>query len=264
MIDDRDGAAGQSRSGAKARWGAVQVHVGARERHDSHRFRRLTRRRAAAAIRRAQSVKTDKSSVIVDKRRGLCYDALMSGIAIITGSVSARSKTAALAARIAARLGREGFRVTTVNVRDLPAEDVLFGRVDSPAVADAARIVAEASGVVIATPIYKASYTGALKAFLDLLPQFGLAGKAVLPLATGGTLAHVLAIDYGLRPVLQSLGARHVLPGLFLLDKALRLGEDGALEIDDELGSKLEEVVRPFIDSVLREGLPLPARDVAA
>ncbi|KYG05822.1 FMN reductase [Sorangium cellulosum] len=188
----------------------------------------------------------------------------MSGIAIITGSVSARSKTAALAARIAARLEREGFRVTTVNVRDLPAEDVLFGRVDSPAVADAVRIVAEAAGVVIATPIYKASYTGALKAFLDLLPQFGLAGKAVLPLATGGTLAHVLAIDYGLRPVLQSLGARHVLAGLFLLDKALRLGEDGALEIDDELGSKLEEVVRPFIDSVLREGLPLPARDVAA
>ncbi|WP_437579700.1 NADPH-dependent FMN reductase [Sorangium sp. So ce887] len=188
----------------------------------------------------------------------------MSGIAIITGSVSARSKTAALAARIAARLGREGFRVTILQVRDLPAEDLLFGRVDSPAVADAARIVAEAAGVVIATPIYKASYTGVLKAFLDLLPQFGLAGKAVLPLATGGTLAHVLAIDYGLRPVLQSLGARHVLAGLFLLDKALRLGEDGLLDIDDELGSKLEEIVRPFIDSVLREGLALPAREVAA
>ncbi|XXT22847.1 NADPH-dependent FMN reductase [Sorangium sp. So ce429] len=188
----------------------------------------------------------------------------MSSIAIITGSVSARSKTGALAARIGARLGREGFRVTTVNVRDLPAEDVLFGRVDSPAVAEVTRIIAEAAGVVIATPIYKASYTGALKALLDLLPQFGLAGKAVLPLATGGTLAHVLAIDYGLRPVLQSLGARHVLAGLFLLDKALRLGEDGQLEIDDELGNKLEEIVRPFIDSVLREGFALPAREVAA
>src|SRR5256885_12419558 len=41
--------------------------------------------------------------------------------------------------------------------------------------------------VVVATPIYKASYSGVLKSFLDLLPQFGLAGKVVLPLATGGT-----------------------------------------------------------------------------
>lgn len=217
-----------------------------------------------APVRRATSPITDESSVIMDKARWSCYVAPMSNIAIITGSVSPRSKTAALAARVAARLGREGFRVTTVHVRDLPAEDLLFGRVDSPAIAEATRVIAEAAGVVIATPIYKAAYTGVLKALLDLLPQFGLAGKAVLPLATGGTIAHVLSIDYGLRPVLQSLGARHVLAGLFLLDKALRLGEDGLLEIDDELGNKLEEVVRPFIDSVIREGLALPAREVAA
>lgn len=220
--------------------------------------------RGPAPVHQATSPMADAASVIVDSERASCYVAAMSSIAIITGSLSPRSKTAALAARVAARLGREGFRVTTVHVRDLPAEDVLFGRVDSPAIAEASRVIAEAAGVVIATPIYKASYTGALKALLDLLPQFGLAGKAVLPLATGGTLAHVLAIDYGLRPVLQSLGARHVLAGLFLLDKALRLGEDGQLEIDDELGNKLEDIVKPFIDSVVREGLPLPAREVAA
>jgi pyruvate-ferredoxin/flavodoxin oxidoreductase len=46
-------------------------------------------------------------------------------------------------------------------------------------------------------------------AFLDLLPQLGLTGKAVLPLAVGGSIAHVLAIDYGLRPVLCSMAAEH-------------------------------------------------------
>ncbi|WP_437719533.1 NAD(P)H-dependent oxidoreductase [Sorangium sp. So ce448] len=66
-----------------------------------------------------------------------------------------------------------------------------------------------AAGVVIATPIYKASYTGALKAFLDLLPQFGLAGKAALPLATGGTLAHVLAAA-GRHPAARALFPGHV------------------------------------------------------
>ena len=45
----------------------------------------------------------------------------------------------------------------------------------------------------MATPIYKASYSGVLKAFLDLLPQFAFGGKVVLPLLTGGTAAHVLA-----------------------------------------------------------------------
>src|SRR5918912_82296 len=47
----------------------------------------------------------------------------------------------------------------------------------------------------------KAAYTGLLKAFLDLLPQYALGGKTVLPLVTGGTPAHVLTVDYALRPV---------------------------------------------------------------
>ena len=61
--------------------------------------------------------------------------------------------------------------------------------------------------MVVSTPVYKAAYSGVLKVFLDLLPQFGLAGKVVLPLVTGGTASHVLAIDYALRPVLLALGA---------------------------------------------------------
>ena len=84
--------------------------------------------------------------------------------------------------------------------------------------------VAEADGVIVATPIYKASYTGVIKALLDVLPQHGLRGKAVLPLATGGTLAHLLAVDYALRPVLAALGARHVVSGTFLLDSAFVSG----------------------------------------
>jgi FMN reductase len=63
--------------------------------------------------------------------------------------------------------------------------------------------------VVVATPVYKAAYSGLLKVFLDVLPQTALKGKLVLPLATGGSPHHMLALDYALRPVLQSLGAPH-------------------------------------------------------
>jgi FMN reductase len=71
----------------------------------------------------------------------------------------------------------------------------------------------------VATPVYKASYSGLLKSWLDLMPQFGLTGKAVLPLATGGSAAHALALDYALRPVLTSMDARHVVNGFLVLDR---------------------------------------------
>ena len=57
--------------------------------------------------------------------------------------------------------------------------------------------------VIVATPIYKAAYSGLLKVFLDLLPAEALRGKTVLPLASGGSVAHLLALDYALKPVLS-------------------------------------------------------------
>jgi FMN reductase len=51
--------------------------------------------------------------------------------------------------------------------------------------------------------VYKAAYSGLLKTLLDLLPQCALAGKVVLPVVTCGSPAHVLAIDYALRPLYQ-------------------------------------------------------------
>jgi len=145
----------------------------------------------------------------------------MSLIVTVTGSPSAGSRTAQLTDNVAANLRARGFEVEGINVRDLPPADLLHANAESKPLAHAIGLVERARGVVIASPVYKASYTGILKAFLDLLPQFGLGGKIVLPLMTGGTTAHVLALDYALRPVLLTLGALHVVTGLFLLDKSI-------------------------------------------
>ena len=59
---------------------------------------------------------------------------------------------------------------------------------------------------------------GALKTLLDLLPERALEGKIVLPLATGGTIAHMLAVDYALKPVLNALKAQEILHGVFADD----------------------------------------------
>lgn len=140
-------------------------------------------------------------------------------------------------------------------MRDLPAADLLAARTGQPELRGALAAVARADGIVIATPVYKASYTGLLKSFLDLLPQSGLAGKTVLPLVTGGSLAHVLSIDYALRPVLSALGARHVVAGRFVLDSAIGRGPSGAV-LEPSALSEVAQAVAEFSEA-LRVGAAL-------
>lgn len=167
-------------------------------------------------------------------------------IVTISGSPSPTSRTQELAREVGADLVARGFEVVSINVRDLPAEDLLHARLESAALRDAVGLVESARGIVVLTPVYKAAYSGLLKAFLDLLPQFAFAGKAVLPLATGGTLAHVLAIDYALRPVLSALGARHVVTGLFVLDKLLDRRPQGGVTVSEEIRGRLDDVIKDF------------------
>jgi FMN reductase len=174
----------------------------------------------------------------------------MALIVTITGSPAEGSRTAQLTDQIGATLAAQGFEVQSINVRDLPAEDLLAGRSDSPALRGSLALIERARGVLVSTPIYKAAYSGVLKSFLDLLPQFGFAGKVVLPLATGGTPAHVLAIDYALRPVLASLGAQHVVAGLFVHDKLIQRQSNGSVTLEPEINARLDGVITDFVTSV--------------
>jgi hypothetical protein len=101
--------------------------------------------------------------------------------------------------------GRFGARLSRLrNSRSVTPRALRYGRF--------LQFVALSRAIVVATPIYKASYTGVLKALLDTIPPGSFAEQDVLPLATAGTLAHYLALDYALRPVLTFLGARDILP----------------------------------------------------
>ena len=182
----------------------------------------------------------------------------MSLVVTLSGSPAAASRSQELATQVGATIAERGFEVVAINVRDLPAEDLLHARADSPALQKALGLVERARGIVITTPVYKASYTGVLKTFLDVLPQFGLARKMVLPLVTGGTLAHVLTLDYALRPVLASLGAPQVGAGLFILDKLIERRPAGGLEISPEISDRLNQAVADFIATLLRHETPPP------
>lgn len=98
------------------------------------------------------------------------------------------------------------------NLQNFAPEDLLYARFDSPALKTFTEQLQQADGLIVATPVYKAAYSGALKTLLDLLPERALQGKVVLPLATGGTVAHLLAVDYALKPVLSALKAQEIDP----------------------------------------------------
>jgi FMN reductase len=81
--------------------------------------------------------------------------------------------------------------------------------------------VAAADVVVFASPTYKASYTGLLKAFLDRYGNNGLAGTVAVPVMTGGWAGHMLAVEVHLRPVLVELGSTVPARGLYVTEPEL-------------------------------------------
>ncbi|MFL6657107.1 MAG: NADPH-dependent FMN reductase [Massilia sp.] len=164
-------------------------------------------------------------------------------VLLLGGSPSASSSGARLLQHIGDRLALQGHRCTKLHVRDLPAQALLHADVDDPAIARALALVAQADAVVIATPVYKASYTGILKAFLDLLPQDGLDGKLVLPLATGGSQSHMLVLDYALRPVLASLSARFILSGIYATSAQLQWSAEAGFEADAPIAARITKGV---------------------
>lgn len=181
----------------------------------------------------------------------------MPSILVLTGSPSPTSRTAALLDHLARRWRGHGHDVSTVTVRQLPADALLSADARHPDIAAVIDAITAADGVVVASPVYKAAYSGVLKTLLDLLPQFALAGKTVLPLATGGTPAHVLAIDYAFRPVLNSLGAEHIVQGYFVLDSLITVTEHG-VTVDPAAEAPLLSIVDKFAET-LRQKRPLLA-----
>ena len=179
---------------------------------------------------------------------------------LIAGSPSERSRSAALLDAVSQRLHARGALVDRIHIRDLSPQALLLADFGHPTVVAATDQVAKARVLVVATPVYKAAYSGVLKVFLDLLPQTALKGKTVLPLATGGSPHHMLALDYALRPVLQSLGAKHILPGIYATDSQVTLSPEGSYGVHSDVAVRLDDAVNLIITETLRPAPPVAGR----
>jgi len=167
----------------------------------------------------------------------------------ISGSPSARSKSRRLLEHTLSLLGERGAATSLVDLAVLPAA-ALLGRERSPDVDAALAAVSGATIVVASTPVYRATYSGLLKVFFDLLAPDSLVGKTAIAIATGGAPAHQLAIDYGLRPLFSSVGALTVPTAVYGTDASFS-GETpngsllGRLEKAADEAIALAERIRP-------------------
>ncbi|KRW96239.1 NAD(P)H-dependent oxidoreductase [Paracoccus sp. MKU1] len=177
----------------------------------------------------------------------------MSGprFAAFAGSWSRPSKTRTLVEEAASRaVGRFGGSAHVFDIADLGPD---FGALRQPAQGGSharhldAFLAADA--LIVASPVYKGSYTGLFKHFIDLIEPAALAGKPVLLAATGGGDRHALVIEHQLRPVFGFFEAHTLATGLYV--SAADFGNEGLTS--EAALTRLDRAVAQFAAHLSRQ-----------
>jgi FMN reductase len=128
-------------------------------------------------------------------------------VGLVVDNPKVQSRTLVLAKKVAAAAadaaGLGDAPTLTVDLAELGPR--LFDW-SSPGVQEAVDGIRSSSLVVVASPTYKASYTGLLKSFLDWFGNTSLEGVTVIPVMTGAGNHHALAVEVHLRPMLVDSG----------------------------------------------------------
>ncbi|MET0136295.1 MAG: NAD(P)H-dependent oxidoreductase [Kibdelosporangium sp.] len=143
----------------------------------------------------------------------------------VTGVLVGNPKPASRTLRAALAI-RDALGGTTGPVIDLAEFAGDLFDYDSERVRTAVDDVRSVDTLVVASPTYKATYTGLLKAFLDRFGAGSLRGRTAVALLVAASDRHALAVEVHLKPVLVEIGLSVPWPGLFLNESAFGEGLD--------------------------------------
>ena len=152
-------------------------------------------------------------------------------MAVVVGNPKAGSRTLrvalALADTLTERLQLASQDRVVVDLAEVGGE--LFDP-DAERVTALLEAVAVSDLIVVASPTFKATYTGILKSFFDRYGANALAAAVAVPLMTGAAPIHALAPEVHLRPLLVELGAS-------VPTRSLYVTEDRFDDLDTVIGA---------------------------
>jgi FMN reductase len=172
-------------------------------------------------------------------------------IAGLAGSPSVPSRTRLIVQAAIGRIGKQtGAQTRLVDLAELVPDLGIRSRAEASArVEEALCSIESADLLIVGSPVYKGSYPGLLKHFVDLLNYPCCLGTPVGLLATGGSDRHALVVEYQLRPLFAFFGAKTLATAVFIPDTAIHDGwvEDGACSarLDQMIAEAVHELKSP-------------------
>ncbi len=170
----------------------------------------------------------------------------MSNVVVVVGNPKPMSRTRTVAEHVAAAAARAaGLADVAVHMIELADLGPQLFDWSCAAVKEQTQALSASSLAVIATPVYKATYTGLLKSFLDWFSTTGLSGVTAIPVMVGGSPGHALAVEVHLRPLLIEIGATIPTRGLFVLEQELDQLDSTITTWLEQAGPLVAASVRP-------------------
>ena len=179
----------------------------------------------------------------------------------LAGSTSRPSRSRALVEAAVDRVGRR-FRLPgqVFDLNDLGPSLGASAKLSdlAPVARSAVEAILAADALVVASPVYKGSYTGLFKHLFDLLDPAALVGKPVLLCATGGGDRHALVIEHHLRPLFGFFEAAALPTGVYAADRDFADGRPASAQLLDRLDRAVAQF-DPYL--VAPQGRPTGTRD---
>lgn len=176
----------------------------------------------------------------------------------ISGNVKAPSRTSALVAallgEIEQRIGVKGRHIDLAQSAPVLFRALRADQLDDEGI-EIVNAVESADILVVASPVYRASYSGALKHLFDLVDYRSLTGKPVIVGATGGNPLHGLMPDQQLRPLFAFFRTLTLSTSIYALESDFENYAIGSSHLEqriktaaDELANLLGRTTRTIIE----------------
>ncbi len=176
----------------------------------------------------------------------------MTKVTLIAGANSLTSRLNGLVEYTQQILIDHQIQTQVIQVHMLPAESLLTADVSDLRLQAVTQQVLSSDGVLVFTPIYKGSFSGILKTYLDLLPQKALADKVVYALGLGGSKHYLLAMQYALEPVLKELGTEDLLQSTFVTQDQV-IKNDRNFTVDEDAKKRINHQLDQFTRRLAHE-----------